>query len=82
MQRLDDGVKCEPMENLTVNVPDDCVGTVDWIQKLGLRKGEMTKMELYRQDMQKLNFNIPARGLVDTEQFMTDTWWRNNGISI
>ena len=55
-----DGVKCEPMENLTVNVPDDCVGTV--IQKLGLRKGEMTNMEPAEPGHTKIEFNIPARG--------------------
>ena len=38
-----DGVRCEPIERLVVNVPDDCVGNV--IEKLGRRKGEMTNME-------------------------------------
>ena len=67
-----DGVKCEPMENLTVNVPDDCVGTV--IQKLGLRKGEMTNMEPAEPGHIKIEFNIPARGLIGYRtEFMTDT---------
>ena len=67
-----DGVKCEPMENLTVNVPDDCVGTV--IQKLGLRKGEMTNMEPAEPGYTKIEFNIPARGLIGYRtEFMTDT---------
>ena len=67
-----DGVKCEPMENLTVNVPDDCVGTV--IQKLGLRKGEMTNMEPAEPGHTKMEFNIPARGLIGYRtEFMTDT---------
>ena len=67
-----DGVKCEPMENLTVNVPDDCVGTV--IQKLGLRKGEMTNMEPAEPGHTKIEFNIPARGLIGYRtEFMTDT---------
>ena len=67
-----DGVKCEPMENLTVNVPDDCVGTV--IQKLGLRKGEMTNMESAEPGHTKIEFNIPARGLIGYRtEFMTDT---------
>lgn len=67
-----DGVKCEPMENLTVNVPDDCVGTV--IQKLGLRKGEMTNMEHAEPGHTKIEFNIPARGLIGYRtEFMTDT---------
>ena len=67
-----DGVKCEPMENLTVNVSDDCVGTV--IQKLGLRKGEMTNMEPAEPGHTKIEFNIPARGLIGYRtEFMTDT---------
>ena len=67
-----DGAKCEPMENLTVNVPDDCVGTV--IQKLGLRKGEMTNMEPAEPGHTKIEFNIPARGLIGYRtEFMTDT---------
>ena len=67
-----DGVKCEPMESLTVNVPDDCVGTV--IQKLGLRKGEMTNMEPAEPGHTKIEFNIPARGLIGYRtEFMTDT---------
>ena len=67
-----DGVKCEPMENLTVNVPDDCVGTV--IQKLGLRKGEMTNMEPAEPGHTKIEFNSPARGLIGYRtEFMTDT---------
>ena len=67
-----DGVKCEPMENLTVNVPDDCVGTV--IQKLGLRKGEMINMEPAEPGHTKIEFNIPARGLIGYRtEFMTDT---------
>ena len=67
-----DGVKCEPMENLTVNVPDDCVGTV--IQKLGLRKGEMTNMEPAEPGHTKIEFNIPARGLIGYRtEIMTDT---------
>ena len=38
-----DGVKCEPIERLVVNVPDDCIGNV--IEKLGRRKAEMINME-------------------------------------
>ena len=67
-----DGVKCETMEKLKVNVPDDCVGTV--IQKLGLRKGEMTNMEPAEPGHTKIEFNIPARGLIGYRtEFMTDT---------
>ena len=46
-----DGVKCEPVERLVVNVPDDCVGNV--IEKLGRRKGEMLTGNLLKLDIQK-----------------------------
>ena len=67
-----DGVKCEPMETLDVDVPDDCVGTV--IQKLGLRKGEMINMEPTEPGRTKIEFEIPARGLIGYRtEFLTDT---------
>lgn len=67
-----DGVKCEPMETLVVDVPDDCVGTV--IQKLGLRKGEMINMEPTEPGRTKIEFEIPARGLIGYRtEFLTDT---------
>ena len=67
-----DGVKCEPVETLVVNVPDDSVGTV--IEKLGRRKGEMTNMEPAEPGHTKIEFNIPARGLIGYRtEFLTDT---------
>lgn len=67
-----DGVKCEPVETLSVNVPDDTVGTV--IQKLGTRKGEMVNMEPAEPGHTKVEFNIPARGLIGYRtEFLTDT---------
>ena len=67
-----DGVKCEPMELLVVNVPDDSVGTV--IEKLGRRKGEMVNMEPAENGHTKIEFNIPARGLIGYRtEFLTDT---------
>ena len=67
-----DGVKCEPIEILSANVPDDSVGTV--IQKLGTRKGEMISMEPAEPGHTKLEFRIPARGLIGYRtEFMTDT---------
>ncbi len=66
------GVKCEPIENLVVNVPDDAVGTV--IEKLGRRKGEMTNMEPLNNGHTKIEFDIPARGLIGYRtEFLTDT---------
>ncbi len=67
-----DGVKCEPIETLVVNVPDDSVGTV--IEKLGRRKAEMVNMEPAEEGHTKIEFNIPARGLIGYRtEFLTDT---------
>ena len=71
-----DGVECEPMEKLVVNVPDDCIGSV--IEKLGRRKGEMVNMEPAELGHTKVEFRIPARGLIGyRSEFMTDT--KGNG---
>ena len=67
-----DGVKCEPIERLVVNVPDDCVGNV--IEKLGRRKAEMINMEPAEEGHTKLEFKIPARGIIGYRtEFLTDT---------
>ena len=67
-----DGVKCEPIERLVVNVPDDCVGNV--IEKLGRRKAEMSNMEPAEEGHTKIEFKIPARGLIGYRtEFLTDT---------
>ena len=67
-----DGVKCEPIELLVVNVPDDCVGNV--IEKLGRRKAEMVNMEPAESGHTKIEFKIPARGLIGYRtEFLTDT---------
>ena len=67
-----DGVKCEPIELLVVNVPDDCVGNV--IEKLGRRKAEMINMETLGTGHTKIEFKIPARGLIGYRtEFLTDT---------
>ena len=67
-----DGVKCEPMERLVVNVPDDCIGNV--IEKLGRRKAEMANMEPAEAGHTKIEFRIPARGLIGYRtEFLTDT---------
>ena len=66
------GVKSEPMETLVVNVPDESVGTV--IEKLGRRKGEMVNMEPAELGHTKIEFNIPARGIIGYRtEFLTDT---------
>ena len=67
-----DGVKCEPIERLVVNIPDESVGTV--IEKLGRRKGEMVNMEPAEVGHTKIEFKIPARGLIGYRtEFLTDT---------
>ena len=74
-----DGVKCEPMEDLTIDVPEEFVGAV--MEKVGLRKGEMTNMASSHSQAgyTRLEFKIPARGLIGYRgEFMTDT--KGNGI--
>ena len=67
-----DGQKCEPIERLVVNVPDDCIGNV--IEKLGRRKAEMLNMEPAEDGHTKVEFKIPARGLIGYRtEFLTDT---------
>lgn len=66
------GEKCEPIERLVVNVPDDCIGNV--IEKLGRRKAEMINMEPAEDGHTKVEFKIPARGLIGYRtDFLTDT---------
>ena len=72
-----DGVKCEPIEELVIDVPDEYTGTV--IEKLGTRKAEMTNMIAGAQGYTRLEFKIPARGLIGyRSEFLTDT--KGNGI--
>ncbi|MBQ9315043.1 MAG: translational GTPase TypA [Clostridia bacterium] len=72
-----DGVKCEPIEDLVIDVPDEFTGNV--IEKLGIRKAEMTNMIVGAQGYTRLEFKIPARGLIGyRSEFMTDT--KGNGI--
>lgn len=72
-----DGKKCEPMEAVTIDVPEEFVGNV--IEKLGGRKGEMTNMYPAKGGYTRLEFSIPARGLIGyRSEFMTDT--KGNGI--
>lgn len=66
------GVRCEPFEHLVVDVPDEFSGTV--IEKLGRRKAEMTSMNPTGDGQTRIEFEIPARGLIGfRSQFLTDT---------
>ena len=70
------GQKCEPIERLVVNVPDEYIGSV--IEKLGKRKAEMINMEPAEDGHTKVEFKIPARGLIGYRtEFLTDT--KGNG---
>lgn len=71
-----DGVKCEPMERVSIDVPDEYSGSV--IQKLSARKGELLEMSPSGTRM-KLEYSIPARCLMGyRSEFLTDT--RGEGI--
>ena len=66
-----DGVKCEPMEQLFVDVPSDCVGSV--MERMGVRKGELVTMNPQGSRI-RMEFKVPARGLFGFKnEFLTDT---------
>ena len=71
------GKLLEPMETAVIDVPDDFTGIV--IEKLSLRKGELTGMSKASGGYSRLEFNIPSRGLIGYRgEFLTDT--KGNGI--
>lgn len=71
-----DGVKCEPIDRLTIDVPEDCVGSI--MSTMGARKGDLITMTPLGNRI-RLEFFIPARGLFGYKnQFLTDT--RGEGI--
>ena len=68
----ENGVKMEPFEHLVVDVPDDFTGVV--IEKLGRKKAEMKSMTPTGDGQTRIEFEIPARGLIGfRSQFLTDT---------
>ena len=72
-----DGKLCEPIEDLTIDVPDEFTGVV--VEGIGSRKGEMTNMAPSAQGYTKLEFRIPARGLIGyRSELMTAT--KGNGV--
>jgi len=72
-----DGVVCEPVEQVTVDVPESCVGAV--IEKLGRRKGELKNIANGLGGRTRLEFIVPSRGLIGyRSEFLTDT--RGEGI--
>ncbi|MBO5553702.1 MAG: translational GTPase TypA [Paludibacteraceae bacterium] len=62
-----DGVKCEPVESLTVNTPEECSGKI--IEFVSTHKGEMTKMEMVN-DRVHLEFTIPSRGIMGMRTYV------------
>ena len=73
----ENGKKLEPMERAYVDVPDEFTGTV--IDKLSQRKGELQSMSPLNAGTTRLEFLIPARGLIGYRgEFMTDT--KGNGV--
>lgn len=72
-----DGQTCEPIEYLLIDVPEDYMGVV--MEKLGPRKAELVNMNSAQEGYMRLEFKIPARGLIGyRSEFMTDT--KGNGI--
>ncbi len=72
-----DGVLCEPVEELVVDVPEDFVGPV--MEKLGRRKAELLNMLPPDKGYARLEFKIPSRGIIGYRtEFLTDT--KGNGI--
>ncbi|HMM46613.1 MAG TPA: translational GTPase TypA [Thiobacillaceae bacterium] len=72
-----DGEKCEPYENLTIDLEDDHQGTV--MEEIGRRRGELTNMESDGNGRTRLEYRIPARGLIGFQSdFMTMT--RGTGL--
>lgn len=67
-----DGVKCEPFEHLVVDLPAEFAGSI--IERLGRRKAEMTAMVPMGEGFTRVEFVIPARGLIGFRgQFLTET---------
>ena len=68
----ENGIKMEPFEHLVIDLPDEFTGTI--IEKLGKRKAEMTAMHPTGDMQTRIEFEIPARGLIGfRSQFITDT---------
>ncbi len=75
--RTEDGQRLEPMEHLVVDCPEDYIGIVT--QKVGARRGQMVKMTNHGTGRVRLEYRIPARGLIGyRSEFLTDT--RGTGL--
>jgi GTP-binding protein TypA/BipA len=75
--RLVDGKVHEPMEHLTIDIPEDYLGVVT--QLMALRKGRMTQMVNHGTGWVRLEYVVPARGLIGFRtEFLTET--RGTGL--
>ena len=75
--RQEDGRALEPMEHLVIDIPEEYIGAVT--QKVGPRRGSMTKMVNHGTGRVRLEYRIPARGLIGYRtEFLTDT--RGTGL--
>ena len=73
-----DGVRHEPMEALVVDCPEEFIGVVT--QKVGARRGRMTKMVNHGTGRVRMEFRLPSRGLIGfRSEFLTDT--KGTGIA-
>jgi len=67
-----DGKLMEPVEHLTIDIPENFVGVV--IEKLGPRKGEMTKMHNHGSGRVRMEFRVPSRGIIGLRsEMLTET---------
>ena len=72
-----DGVRCEPIDKVMLDVPTECVGTV--MQSMGEKKGELIDMNQTSETRMRLQFYVPSRGLFGYKsQLLTDT--RGEGV--
>jgi len=70
--KMVDGVRMEPVEHLTIDVPEEHTGVV--IEKLGPRKGEMTKMHNHGSGRVRMDFRVPSRGVIGLRsEMLTET---------
>ncbi len=75
--KMIDGVKCEPIEYLVIDIPEEYQGTI--MESLAKKKAEMKNMVHYGSRI-RIEFEVPSRGLLGfRSQFLTDT--RGNGIA-
>jgi len=72
LEKVIDGVVCEPIEKLIIEIPEDYVGLV--MESVGARRGELLNMVQRKNGAVRLEFFVPTRGLFGfRSQFLTDT---------